>query len=343
MKLKKAGSLLLLLILILTSCGFDSDKPNEERLRKEKKNYTVTVSNKAGEAGIKAVEEFCDKAKLLSGGDLTLTYKVSEDALADFYDGADFIFASNSEIARANGDFASYTSPYYFESCKKALLTLNSKEFLEHTSDITQSLLNGKQLGCFYNGTSVFISNNVDNLFIFDDEGERLTDFENLRVYGGFDYIDEYILSKLGIDVVKAEKDEIFQKFNDAQSHTVMVKKHDLGSLKLSPKRDQLFYYSQPYRYDFNWLFISDEVLEDMYPGYVDIIKEAAAYALGLNDTYLFEKEKESRDSIEAYPITYMDYSIDGAKNFVEEAFRSVRFKRTWDVNNHETIKNILE
>lgn len=344
MKFKRAGSLVLaFLILILSSCGFDNNEPKEERIQKEKRKYTVAVSEEVGSVGLKAVKEFCDKANELSEGALTLVYKISKDALEDFYKGADFIFTTNEEISRANGDFASYTSPFYFKDRESALLTLNSQKFLNSTSDVTQSLLNAKQIGCYYNGAYCFISSKVSDLLGFSFEGEPLNVFDNLRVYGNFNYVDQYLLSNLGFDVIEAEDNELIQRFNDAQSHTVMIKKHELNNISLPAKREKIYYYKQNYRYDFNWLFISDGVLEEMNPRYLDIINEAYAYSLGINDEEILNGEKMGEEHLSKYPLKEIDYPFEGAVKFVNKAYSKVKFKRIWDVNNHNTIKNILE
>lgn len=331
------------LIFTLSSCGYKKSEARGERVLKEKRKYTVSVSENVGEIGLEAVREFCNKANELSEGTLTLVYKISEDALEDFYSGTDFIFATNEEISRANGDFASYTSPFYFDDRDRALLALNSQKFLENTSDITQSLLNAKQLGCYYNGAYVFISSKVDDLLGFSRGGEPFKIFDALRVYGNFNYIDEYLLSDLGLNTIEAEEHEIIKRFNEAQSHTVMIKKHSLNKLQLPEKRKTVYYYNQVYKYDFNWLFVSDEVLEEMNPKYLDIIKEAVASSIGNNDESIFKKERAGEQSLYKYPLKEISYFFDGAAKFADGAYSNVRFKRTWDVNNHEFVKKLLE
>ena len=344
MKFTKAGSLVLaFLVLILSSCGFEKNEPKEEKVRKEKRKYTVAVSEEVGEVGLEAVKEFCSRANELSEGTLTLVYKISKDALEDFYNGSDFIFAANEEISRANGDFASYTSPFYFEDRDSALLTLNSQKFIDSTSDVTQSLLNAKQLGCYYNGTYTFISSKVDDLLGFSHDGKPFKIFDDLRVYGDFNYVDEYLLSDLGFDTIETESDELIQRFNEAQSHTVMIKKHELDNIQLPERRKMIYYYDQSYKYDFNWLFISDRVLEEMNPKYLDIITEAAAYSIGFNDEEIIKRENIGEQSLNKYPVKKINYYFEGAVEFVNDAYSGVRFKRIWDINNHETVKNILE
>ena len=340
----KSAILLLAALILFCSCKFEDKTAERDLSYKEKRKYNIVVSSNISESGIKAMDEFCSKAEQLSNGDLMLSYKVSQNAIEDFYDGADFIFASNGDISRVNGDFLSYTSPFYFKNAEQALLALNSQKFIEQTSNITQSLLNAKQIGCYYGCSYIFLSSKVNTLFTFNYENNHVNLFEDLRIYGSFDYNDEFLLSQLGINAVFSNNNDAIEKFNSSYSHTVMTKKDEIDKITLPKGREKLFYYEDVYKIDFNWLFISESLSQKISNEYCDVIKEAAAYSMGLNDNLIFKKEENAIQNLQSQSIEIINVPYDKIYLFVQDIYENnIKFKRTWDINNHKMVRSIVE
>ena len=84
---------------------------------------------------------FTNKVRELSGGEMIVETLPSDDVLDSLDRGCALILASNTEIARADSNFSSYTSPFYFYDYNHLTLTLNSERFRKIISDEALSLL----------------------------------------------------------------------------------------------------------------------------------------------------------------------------------------------------------
>lgn len=307
--------------------------PRTENL---KKKYTMAVEKSISKDGLNALNMFCKKVDELSQGKTRIEYALSDDALKDFYDGKDFLFASNDVVSRANADFSSYTSPFYFKNYNHAMITLNSQKFWNLTGDVTQSLLNAKPLGCFYDGSYTFISTKIDNLSIPNM-------FKDLRIYGNFNYNDEFLLGSMGIKTMNSNLNTMIEKFNSNNYHTLFIRRDELNDIKMSKDRETIYLYDDFFKCKFNWLFISDSIEKDLDKYTIAIFSEAAAYAKSENEDEILKREKECLNHMKTLNTKQLTFDTDALYEYTLNLYQTdTKFKYSWDFDNHKAVRALI-
>ncbi|MEG1972101.1 MAG: hypothetical protein RR315_03005, partial [Oscillospiraceae bacterium] len=262
-------------------------------------------------------------------------YTLSEDALEDFYNGTDLIFASNDVISRANADFLSYTSPFYFKDYDSAMITLNGKKFWNLTGDVTQSLLNAKPLGCFYDGSYTFISTKIDNL-------NTVNTFNEVRIYGDFSYNDEFLLESMGIKTMNT-KIEAAEKFNSKNCHTMLIKRDELSNIEIPYGRENIYLYDNFFKCQFNWLFISDNIEKDLDEYTSAVFAEAAASAKYANDVGLLKRENAGLEHLKDLNANQIKFDNEALYEYALHLYETDRkFKYSWDLDNHKAVRALI-
>lgn len=168
--MKRITAWLLVLAVILCGCGQETAQLSPAV------TLTVAVQEGLSSEAMAGLERFCQKIDALSDGEMTIQLVPSPDVLDSLDQGCNLIFASNDEIARADSNFLSYTSPFYFYDYTHLSQTLNSQAFRDLIAEGTLSLLGALPLAAFYDGNSVILSSGPLSFDTADQiEGADLT------------------------------------------------------------------------------------------------------------------------------------------------------------------------
>lgn len=335
---KRVISLLLLLLLCLPLSGcFENSALLSQR--EPSRQLRLSIPKGASASASEGLDVFITKVDAVSGGRVRIEKSVCDDPVAALDEGSDLVFLTNADAARANGDFTSYTSPFYFRNHTHLTITLNSASFREMTREKTASLLGASPLAAFYGGSRMFLSNESD---LLDD----IDGWQDLRVaVASGDELLGVVLRSLGAEVIYRDNDDLLESFLDGRSRTVDCAVTELSQLPFSEMHGYAITgFTSFHTASVDWLMLSDETAETLSDFEYAVLLEAAAYALAENDTAILNKETEAVAHAESlgvklYPILYTAFT--GA---ADTAFQGeVRYRNLWDWENHTAVRALAQ
>ncbi len=327
---RTAALLLCLLLLFGTSCG-----PQNSPL------HNVTTLQLAVQRGLSSeamagLDCFAEKVAALSEGELELKLTTSDDVLASLDQGCTLILASNAEIARANANFKSYTSPFYFYDYTHLSLTLNSQRFLSIIADGTLSLLGALPIAAFYDGNSVLLSSGPLSFDTVDQ-------FEGAELTISNDPILSELLRGFGARVrIREEESQRLETFGKGGERVIECRTASLLALTALPDGQpftvcQTFHHAQ-----INWLMLSQQAKQTLTDREQAILTEAAAFAVAKNDSLVLASEQAALAAAEALggdliPVIYGEFFKP-----TERIIRaSARYGALWDWEQYLEIQQI--
>lgn len=333
-RMAKAAALFAAALLLAAFAGCSKDRP----LVSLRPNHVLTLYYQSGisDQALAALEVFSRKTLEISDGALGILIKESEDPLAELDAGCDLIFSPNSLEERVNGNFSSYTSPFYFRDYTHLSLTLNSAGFQESVDEMTRSLMNASPLGAYYGGNSVFVTGTA--FYLSEPE-----EFEGVKVYLAPDNAAlEYTLEHLGAEIaVKSDEDRL-EGFLAGSYASIEWERSRLEELSI-PRVEKPFYVCDSFHHaKIDWLMLSGTTEERLTEEQMAVLTEAAAYSIAANDRAVLELEEKGFDYIvslgcQSGTVNYLNFS-DRADDILGG---SARYANLWDWENHRLVKNL--
>lgn len=325
-----------LLILLAVCCGCAAPGqilPSDGRDGVQPTELTLVVQEGLSAQGQLGLETFCDKVEELSGGRMQITVQEQEDVFS--VQEWDLLFASNEEIARANGDFASYSSPFYFNDYTHMSLTLNSSRFLEIIGDRNRSLLGADPLAALYDGNSVLVSR-------VEGAMESVDQWAEARVVIGENEILEYLLKKMGAEVVIRDDEGRIDGLRRGHYPLIEWDTMRLDELEDVTAEQSLTVCESFHRARINWLMLDCRAQERLTKENLAILQEAAAFAVYAADAATTEREQRGFALLDdagvgLVGLNYREY-FENADSILSE---SARYMSAWDWTRHREIRDL--
>lgn len=328
----------IVLCFAMLFCLFGCSKPVDEK-EIEKINLTLAVENNLSNRAKNTADYFSTVANKLSSGSVNIEVIKVDDPLEALANGADIILANNNEIARANGDFNIYDSPFYFDSYQECTMTLNSASFYDLIENKTQSLLHAKPLCALYDGKRCIVANQNDKLgkinswtdyeVSIDDSNEILT----------------MMFESLGAELVLYGYENNVKLFRNGALKCVECEFGDVQSLPSSMLAySNLTVYNTCHYVNLNWFFINNDSYEKLSDYGKGIIKESIAESLAFNDNKILELENHCLDFIKRFKIKSIDIDNNEYRLLVEELMKNnIRYSNIWDWELYYEVKSLLK
>jgi TRAP-type C4-dicarboxylate transport system substrate-binding protein len=337
--MRKLTALLTAFLLCVTVCvGCAMENPlNLNTEAGGERRFRLSIQKDISSDASRGLDVFIAKVESLSEGRIKIEKSVCDDPIAALDAGSDLVFASNSEITRANGDFLSYTSPFYFSDYTHLTITLNCEEFREETGEKTSSLLGASSLAAFYGGSRMFLSNESDILDVVQGWKEI-----SVGIASDEDLL-AVVLRSMGADVSERSQTELMDLFLNGRLRTIDCGVTELTRLSSGKVHDtQIYAYPSFHTATINWLMISDSTLASLDDFEQAVLTEASAYAIAANDTAVREEEEKALsylDTLEIplYEIRYSDFSAQADTAFQNE----VRYRNLWDWQLHSELRSL--
>ena len=332
--MKKQGAFLsvLLALCLLFGCGGTERAEN----RREVRTLTLAVKTGISDQGQVGVDRFTEKVREISQGQLAVEVIESDDLLESLDNGCALIFGPTDELARANGNFNSYTSPFYFYDYKHLTLTLNSKSFYNIIRETNLSLMNAMPIGAFYDGNSVILSSRermYDTVDQFQDSTVNIQENPLLSE----------VLKALGAEVKTRSGEYLVLNFGRNRDNAVM----ECDTLALQelhpPKENSEFSVCKSFhRPRINWLVLSQSVRESLGAFEQSVLTEAAAYAIAANDDLVLEQEAQGLAHVERLGARFSVPNYGEFSEAADQVLRaSARYGVLWDWEQHLEIRNL--
>lgn len=321
-----------LVLCLLCGC----DKVDRAEIRGEVRTLTLAVKTDISSQGQAGVDCFAKKVRQISRGRLNIKVVDSEDLLDSLDNGCELVFGPTSELVRANGNFNSYTSPFYFYDYKHLTLTLNSKSFYDIIRETNLSLMNAMPIGAFYDGNSVILSSR-DKMF------DTIDQYQDSTVNILEDPVLAEVLKALGATVKERSSEYLLLNFGRNRDNAVM----ECDTLELdqvtAPKESTEFSVCKSFhRARINWLVLSQQAKESLSAYEQAVLTEATAYAIATNDDLVLQREQKGFDHVESLGA---QISVPNYGEFSEAADKvlraSVRYQSLWDWDQHIEIRNL--
>ena len=332
MKKRLAITGILLALCLLFGCGGAERTEN----RREVRTLTLAVKTGISSQGQAGVDCFAQKVRQLSDGQLVVKVVDSDDLLDSLDNGCELIFGPTAELARANGNFNSYISPFYFYDYKHLTLTLNSKSFYNIIRETNLSLMNAMPIGAFYDGNSVILSSRekmYDTVDQFQDSTVNIQENPLLAE----------VLKALGAAVKERSSEYLVLNFGRNRDNAVMA--CDTLSLKelRAPKEKSEFYVCKSFHQArINWLVLSQPAKESLSAFEQAVLTEATAYAVATNDELVLQQEAEGFAHVESLGAQFSVPNYGEFSEAADKALRaSVRYQSLWDWEQHVEIRNL--
>lgn len=323
---------LMLVLCLLLGCG----KIEHTEIRGEVHTLTLAVKTDISSQGQAGVDCFAKKVRQISDGQLVIKVVDSDDLLDSLDNGCELIFGPTSELARANGNFNSYISPFYFYDYKHLTLTLNSKSFYDIIRETNLSLMDAMPIGAFYDGNSVILSSR-DKMFDTTDQ------FQDSTVNILEDPVLTEVLKALGATVKERSSEYLLLNFGRNRDNAVMecdtLLLDQVGALK----ENAAFSVCKSFhRARINWLVLSQTAKESLSSYEQAVLTEAVAYAIATNDQLVLQQEAKGFEHVKSLGA---QFSVPNYGEFSEAAdaalHASVRYQSLWDWDQHVEIRNL--
>lgn len=332
MKKQLAFLCVILVLYLLSGCGQDKHAD----IGKEVRTLTLAVNSDISSQGQAGVDCFAKKVRQISNGQLNIKVVESDDLLDSLDNGCELIFAPTAELARANGDFNSYTSPFYFYDYKHLTLTLNSKSFYDIIREKNLSLMNAMPIGAFYDGNSVILSSR-DKMFDTVDQFQDST----VNILG--DPLFAEVLKALGATVKERSSEYLLLNFGRNRDNAVMeCDTMALGELGAPKDNSQILVCKSFHRARINWLVLSQPAKESMSAFEQAVLTEAIAYSIAANDELVLQQEQQGFDYLKSLGAQISVPNYGEFSEATDKALRaSIRYQSLWDWDQHVEIREL--
>lgn len=273
---------LLLAVLALSGCGQETAQLTPAV------TLTVAVQSGLSAEAMAGLDCFCEKVGTLSGGEMTVQIEESADVLDSLDQGCGLIFAANDELARADANFLSYTSPFYFFDYTHLTQTLNSQSFCDLIAGGTLSLLGALPLAAFYDGNSVILSSGP---LSFDTADQ----FEGADLTISNDPVLSDLLRGFGARVrIREEESKRLEGFCGGSDPAIECRITSLRALTPLPGGEGFTVCQTFHRARINWIMLSQGTRESLTERQRAVLAEAAAYAVACNDQLVLASEERA-------------------------------------------------
>ena len=324
--------LVVLLCLPAGGCG----KTENNEIRRDTRMLTLATEKELSAQAKEGLACFVDKVSQVSQGRLVIDVVESDDILDALENDAALIFGSTAEMARANGNFNSYISPFYFYSYKHLSLTLNSKSFYDIIRDTNTSLMNAMPIAAFYDGSNVIISSRekmFDTVDQFTESVVNITD-------------DDLLAEVLGVFGATIKERSIeYILLNFARNRDNAVAECDtmlLDQLYIPQMLEELYICKSFHRARVNWLMLSHSVKESLSPFEQAVLTEAAAFALAKNDALVLAQEEKGIAAMRAKGAQVVSPNYGEFSEAADKALRaSARYGSLWDWAQHVEVRRL--
>ena len=328
--MKRITAWLLVLAVILCGCGQETAQLSPAV------TLTVAVQEGLSSEAMAGLERFCQKIDALSDGEMTIQLVPSPDVLDSLDQGCNLIFASNDEIARADSNFLSYTSPFYFYDYTHLSQTLNSQAFRDLIAEGTLSLLGALPLAAFYDGNSVILSSGPLSFDTADQlEGADLT-ISN-------DPILSDLLRGFGARVrIREEESKRLEGFCSGSDPAIECRITSLSALTPLPEGDRFTICQTFHRARINWIMLSEASRETLTEKQQAVLIEAAAYALAYNDQLVLSAEERALEAAQALGGDQTSVIFGEFLEPVQEILQGIeRYNSIWNWEQHLEVQQL--
>lgn len=288
----RAAAAILAALLLLGGCSGGVDTATEHLRGQSVQTLRMAVPETLSDHTRQGLDCFVQKVESLSQGRLRVETFSADDQLAALDEGCDLVLCDNDEMARANGNFDSYTSPFFFYDYNHFTMTLNSPSFFEAIADATISLANAMPIGAFYGGNSVFISTRGSTFDTMDS-----FDGATMNLMGDEDETGRlaFVLRGMGATVRTRDADYILKNFGKNRDMAVV----DCPILLLDAltpvreERSEIAVTESFHRPLIFWLVLSQNCADRLSEWERAVLTEATAYAVAKNDAAVCTQEEE--------------------------------------------------
>jgi len=334
--MQKTVAIILALAFLLAGCAQEPQSAPEQPRPRQTRALQLAVREAVSEDAMRGIEAFVETAAAVSEGALQIETVRCADPIAALDAGSDLIFLSNAEVARANGDFLSYASPFYFLNETHLSATLNSGEFVSRIRDKTQSLLGAAPLAAFYGGSGIFLSNESEGL-------DTVEGWEGIRIFiGEGNDLLSVVLEKFGASVTGRAAETLMDGFLSRSFRTIECDPAEL--LRLTGDTIggyPVVAYRTMHAAQIDWLMLSAEAEVSLSAWEQAVLTEAAAAALAANDTAVTAREAAAFEYAESLGVAVYEIDYDAFCEQADEAFLSaVRYRNLWDWDLHSNVRD---
>lgn len=330
--------IVLLCFVIMLSSLFDCGCVMAEHkdMQHDIRTLTLAVEPGLSSQANAGVECFAEKVKQVSNGQLLINVIESDNLFNSLDDGCELIFGSTTEMARANGNFNSYTSPFYFYDYKHLTLTLNSKSFHDIIRDTNISLMNSMPIGAFYDGSSVIVSSR-DKMF------DTVDQYQDSIINILEDPVLAEVLKSFGATVKERSEEYLYKNFGRNRGNAVMeCNTMKLKQLTIPEDIKDFFVCKSFHRARINWLVLSQTAKADLSSFEQAVITEATAYAIAKNDKMVLAQEEENLDYIEERGAQVVAPNHGEFSEAADKVLRdSIHYGSLWDWEQHVEIRKL--
>ncbi|MFV0497832.1 MAG: hypothetical protein ACK5L0_06685 [Candidatus Fimivivens sp.] len=321
-----------LMLYLLGGCGRDVHPDTGEEVR----TLTLAINADTSSYGRAGVDCFVQKVSQLSNGQLVVNVVERDDLLDALDNDCELIFAPTAELMRANSNFNSYISPFYFYDYKHLTLTLNSKNFFDIIREENLSLMNAMPIGAFYDGNSVILSSR-DQLFDTTDQ------FQDSIINILEDPVLAQVLKALGATVKERSSEYLLLNFGRNRDNAVMeCDTLALEQMHIPVENFQFSVCKSFHRARINWLVLSQPAKESLTDFEQAVLTEAVAYAIAANDALVLQQEQKGFDYMEGLGARFSVPNYGEFSDAADKALReSIRYQSLWNWEQHIEIRNL--
>lgn len=332
-------SLCALALILSAGCSGELQVDQSESPLAQSVTLQLMVEPNLSAAAQIGLARFCEKAAEISEGEMQILVTQSEDLLQALDEGCDMVFAPNAELARANGSFNSYTSPFYFRDYNHLTLTLNSQSFYDIICDENISLTGSVPLAAFYDGNSYFVSTRnqyLDTVDQFLDNTVNICEGEDALVFSE-------TLEAFGAQVRERSSEYLLVNIGRNRDNAIMeCDTTTLTQLDFSERVKSLVVCRSFHRARINWLMLSQDTKEILTERQLAVLSEAAAYALAANDEYVLSLEKDGEEYLDELGASFTSINYGEFCAAVDEALhQSIHYNVFWNWQQHDVVRNL--
>ena len=325
-------------VFLLAGCtpkGGNGQKNLRIELLTPRVRLTLATDQEVDEISMKGLQLFAEKMATLSGGELMVDIVTSDNPVELYTSGeAQLLFVPSRLLEEKSGEFAAYSSPFYFRSYDHMTMTLNSPTFQDLVEADYRELLGGRLLAAAYGGSSVFLSR---SRYLSD-----IGDFDGLSLTTDEDEDENLVLREMGVNLVLAAEDQRIQGFNSGFYETISCPAQRLSEIYLA--EDSRLYLAD-FFYDptILWLFTSQELYDTMDDRLKMVLAESAAYLVGTIDEGRLAEIDTGREKLIQAGAEVTRISADSTRKKAKEILRaSPAFANRWSWERFDTVQEII-
>jgi TRAP-type C4-dicarboxylate transport system substrate-binding protein len=172
---------------------------------------------------------------------------------------------------------------------------------------------------------------------------DTLDQYQGLKIYVEGDEMFEYVLGKLGAEVVTRAQSERIENFNASRYEAVECDTQSLGELRL-PANNALFTVCESFhRARINWLFLSEKSRAALSVRQRAVTStEAVAYAVAENDALVLAREEQGLKQVRQAGGELLAHNYNEFSRAMDEILRAApRYGAIWDWDLHESLRQI--